>query len=1353
MNQSEADRDPVEQVAEEFLRRYRAGDRPSLTEYVERYPDLAGQIRSLFPTLLMLECLPPAAAGPPGAPTPPSQAPALPERLGDYRLLRQLGRGGMGVVYEAVQESLGRHVALKVLPAGRLSGPNQLERFRREARAAARLHHTNIVPVFEIGEHEGVHFYAMQYIGGQGLDAVLEEVRRLQGGPTVTDPAGAATPSFTAAQGLLGGQFTPACPATDPSATGPVPGSGSGSQLGAPARRPYYRSVARIGMQAAEGLDYAHRQGILHRDVKPSNLLLDAQGTVWVTDFGLAKADDEHDLTSSGDVVGTLRFLAPERFQGKADARSDVYALGATLYEMVALRPALDAIDRVQLVERATRGAVPPLRQHDPHVPLDLATVIHKALEREPERRYATAGELAADLRRFLDGVPIRARRSGPAERLWAWCRRNPVVSALGAAVALLLVAVAVVTSVWAWRYSRLLAQSETKGQEAVAAARDARERLFEAKLAQARGSRLSRRAGQRFDALQAVREAVALGRELGLPPERFDSLRNEAVAALALPDLQITQAIGHAASHKCSADLSEDFELYVQTAEDGACTVRRVADDAEVARLPARGESTVAVFGPGRIVGVHGDATSGFQVWDVGRSPAVQRLEDKNVASWAFDPRGRFLAVQHGDGVLCIHDATTWTPLHRFPAGNVSFYHWRYHPTEPLLAGFEYTSRTVVVRHLHTGAIVASKESPWANGNGCGAWSPDGRTLLVPEGDGGRIQEYGFDVAPPALRPLRTLEAPYQGDPVITLNPAGDQFVTRGWSGTVHLFDASSGHLLFATPELPMWDNTMRLRFDRTGRRMAATRVRGQRDRVGVWSVAAGREYRYLAPSGTARYHWGPAIHRGGRLAAMGLSDGVSLFDLETGRELAHVAMPGDTFAHFDGAGNLLTNSFTGCFRWPVRSDPARPGRLVVGPPERLPFRKGRYPVAASQDGRVIAQAMFGAYGMREYAGGWILHPNSPTPRRVDAGTGMGWAGVSPDGRWVAFGVHSGPVNVYNAATGERVWQSPVSGSNYCCFSLDGPLLVSDAGGGRAYAAGTWEPGPHLGPGTPWDATAGLAVLGQPDGTYRLVELATGRELVRLEDLEQNAGLAAFSPDSTRLVVEVKNGLRVWDLRRLRAGLAELGLDWDAPPFPDVVGGEEVSSLELTVDRGDIDVIVSAGDVTDRLRCQGDLAGALAAIRKAQAAAPDDPDLNSYLAWLLAICPEPKLRDAKQAVQFGRKAVGVVPNDPRYLRTLAMALHFASEEREAVSMFTRSMELRGGGEAFDFLPMAAANQHLGQKEEAHKWYDRAMAWMTDHKHPYAAELAVLRADAEAALGIKKAAPPGPDGAPPDRKK
>src|SRR5262249_18857272 len=198
-------------------------------------------------------------------------------------------------------------------------------------------------------------------------------------------------------------------------------------------------------------------------------------------------------------------------------------------------------------------------------------------------------------------------------------------------------------------------------------------------------------------------------------------------------------------------------------------------------------------------------------------------------------------------------------------------------------------------------------------------------------------------------------------------------------------------------------------------------------------------------------------------------------------------------------------------------------------------------------------------------YAGGWILHPNSPTPRRVDAGESMNWTSVTPDGRWVAFGIHGGPIRVYDAATGERVWQSPTDGPDYCRFSPDGRWLLTGMDGGRSYAVDTWEPGPQLGPGTPWDATSELAVL-EHNGVYRLVELATGREVARLEDQEQNNGAAAFSPDGTRLVIGAKNGLRVWDLRLIRAGLAELRLDWDAPPYPQARAGN-VPPLEVTVD------------------------------------------------------------------------------------------------------------------------------------------------------------------------------------------
>src|SRR6516165_10304499 len=368
--------DLFNELAHEFAERYRRGERPALDEYLDRYPHLAEEIRELFPMLAMMERAGSDADGPRGsaAAARPRRDGPMPERLGDYRILREIGRGGMGVVYEAEQESLGRHVALKVLSPDRSAGPVALARFQREAKAAALLHHTNVVPVFGVGEHEGVWYYAMQYIRGRGLDAVLREVAALRRGgggdrPTADSlPAGLAT-------GLMTGRYSDlsvaagapeVAPPSTPEPDGQrerqaaAPSSGAGAAGGdrpasdravpaGPESR-YFREVARMARQAAEALAYAHAHGVIHRDIKPSNLLLDVQGTVWVTDFGLAKAEGGDELTRTGDVVGTLRYLAPERFAGRADARSDIYGLGMTLYELLALEPAFRASHRAQLM-------------------------------------------------------------------------------------------------------------------------------------------------------------------------------------------------------------------------------------------------------------------------------------------------------------------------------------------------------------------------------------------------------------------------------------------------------------------------------------------------------------------------------------------------------------------------------------------------------------------------------------------------------------------------------------------------------------------------------------------------------------------------------------------------------------------------------------------------------------------------------------------------------------------------------------------------------------------------------------------------------------------------------------------
>ena len=224
--------------------------------------------------------------------------------------------------------------------------------------------------------------------------------------------------------------------------------------------RVFHRSVAHIGRQAAGALVHAHARGVIHRDIKPSNLLLDTDGVVWVTDFGLAKAEDDG-LTQTGDVLGTIRYMAPERFLGQADPRSDVYALGLTLYELLVLRPAFDSPNRLALIEQVRSVDPPRPRSIDPRIPLDLETIVLKAVEKDPKARYASADAMSEDLRRFLADEPIQARQINAAERYWRWARRNPMVAVLGAVVTALLVAVTL-GSIFAAAYFKESARRET---------------------------------------------------------------------------------------------------------------------------------------------------------------------------------------------------------------------------------------------------------------------------------------------------------------------------------------------------------------------------------------------------------------------------------------------------------------------------------------------------------------------------------------------------------------------------------------------------------------------------------------------------------------------------------------------------------------------------------------------------------------------------------------------------------------------------------------------------------------------------------------------------------------------------
>ena len=401
------DRDPLEMLAAEYMERLRQGQRPSTEEYASRRPDLAEEIRELFPTIALTERLKARRAQSSGGRA--TLGPAQPERLGDFRLLREIGRGGMGVVFEAEQESLGRRVAVKVLPRQVLLDEKHLKRFEREARIAAHLHHTNIVEVFGVGEQDGFHYYVMQYIDGVGMDAVIPRLAKLARQEELSQPPPAPAPEAT----------PPAENSLPDAVSRRLLGEGAGLDPGVRLGRSYWQSVARIGFQAASALDYAHNQGVLHRDIKPANLLLCADGTVWLADFGLAKAAQSEDVTLSRDIVGTLRYMAPEQLRGLTDQRSDLYSLGLTLYELLALRPAYEETNQSRLMQRITQGPPPTPGAASLGIPRDLETIILKAINHGPwptlpirRRPWLRTSALSSKT------GPSAPRRVGPMERL-----------------------------------------------------------------------------------------------------------------------------------------------------------------------------------------------------------------------------------------------------------------------------------------------------------------------------------------------------------------------------------------------------------------------------------------------------------------------------------------------------------------------------------------------------------------------------------------------------------------------------------------------------------------------------------------------------------------------------------------------------------------------------------------------------------------------------------------------------------------------------------------------------------------------------------------------------------------------
>ncbi len=1198
MNTSSDARNPVELLAEEFLDRTRRGEHPTLREYVERHPDLAGEIRDLFPALLMLENFGESSGATTGSLAADNGAAVgmRLERLGDYRILREIGRGGMGVVYEAEQESLGRRVALKVLSAGSLQDPKQVLRFLREAKAAAKLHHTNIVPVFGVGRQDGHHYFVMQFIAGLGLDVVLDDLRRMRrakseaGSAAQSAPATSGLASLTAAdvaRSLMTGQFAADEPLADGSMTEPVddsavpaanvppPDSGSSaavlpgsSELSASSDpdRQFYRGVARIGLQVAEALEYANHQGILHRDVKPSNLLLDNHGNVWVADFGLAKTAEADDLTHTGDILGTIRYMAPERFSGHCDARSDVYSLGLTLYELVALKPAFEASDRHRLIERVLHEEPERLKKLAPGVPRDLETIVAKAAARDPAERYATAAALAEDLRRFVEDRPIRARRISPVERLARWCRRNKVLASSTGLAAAALLAAFVMTLLYANRQARHAAEQAAANRRITRLASDlekergslktalteSNRRLAVLDLERGRAAfekgqigvgmlwmveslRMATEAGDEAGRHVALANLSAWRREYVEPkgilfhggPLRSVAFSPDGKTILTgcddktarLWDLATRRPIGPPLEHSepvQSVAFSPDGKTMLTAGFDKSARFWDVATGQQIGEpIVHPGVVWSVAFSPDGQTIVTGCTDKTARLWDAatGRSLGQPMQHSGVVWSVAFSPDGKTILTGGWDKTARLFDASTGRPIGQplQHSGNVNSVAFSPDGKTILTASWDKTARLWdAATGRPVGQPLVHSHTVWS-----AAFSPDGKTILTGcEDNAAQLWD-----AVTGQRMGRALE--HQGYvSAVAFSPDGKTILTGSWDGMARLWGGEVGQPVGRL--LDFGSQVRAVAFSPDGKALVAGGLDGKLRR---WDVASG--HRLGQPVALGAPIRGMALGPDGKTVLTSSGDSTArLWDAATGRSV------GQPLVH---SGAVMSIAFSPDGKTVLTGSSDKTARLwdaATGRPKGAPLEHSDRVMclAFSPDGKTIVTGSFD-----HPARIWDTAIGRPCGRpMIHSGAVMSVA-FSPDGKTILTGSWDKTARLWDAATGEPIG-SPLVHSSYvnsAAFSPDGKMVVTFTAyndtAARLWDAATSQPiGPpltHASAGSGWGPVAFSA-----DGRF---VLTSDVSTARLWDVpaplpEDPPRLAAWVEAATGLELDERGSIRI---------------------------------------------------------------------------------------------------------------------------------------------------------------------------------------------------------------------------------